>query len=208
MSLGQKMAAVLAGAMVWCAATGWSATSDVFRLDLLLQGVVQTGTTNLPVISKVQVNHDDLINFALGRPLGTEINNNEELALVSDCAGQSLDLIVYRADTHANLATLGTLTTVLEVEGIRRGQLERDLSGDLGLLSTGTASNGLSGGALTVYATTTSVTNGCLSSLKGTMLGTFGAKFPVATGTTNYNVVVTKGTIRTKGKKIGYLVTP
>jgi hypothetical protein len=157
---------------------GRAGTSDVYRVDAFLQGVVQSGGTNIPHISKVQVITVDLINFGLGRPLGTSINPNEVLALASDCTSNQLRMIVYDLASGGNLATIGTAQPVLEVVGLKKGKLTRDIISDLVILPTGDGTNGLTGGGLTLSASILTVTNDCLNSLKGTMIGTLGAVFP------------------------------
>lgn len=219
--------------------TGRASTSDVYRVDAFLQGVVQSGIVSNPIISKVQVIRVDLINFGLGRPLGTPINPNEVLALASDCTSNQLRLIVYDLNSGGNLATLATEQPVLEVTGLKKRKLTRDVISDLVILPTGDGTNGLTGGGLTLSASIAATTNECFNGLKGTMIGTLGVVFPyvitnfpctnfitcnltnaalcvtncVSDGTTNiintvtnYNVAVSKGTLQTKGAKIGSLI--
>lgn len=159
-------------------------TSDVYQTTALFQGVIQTGTAVLPAISKVQVNTADLINFALGRPLRTPVDRADVLAIASDCANDQLRVIVYNTDSGENRVTIGNVTTILSLEGFQKRKYTRNLIGNLSILPTGDGTNGLTGGDLRLSATSAATTNGCLTSLKGNLLGTLGTVFPLVI--TNY----------------------
>jgi len=160
------------------ATSGRAGVSDVYKASFTLQGVVQSGTTNDPVISKVQVITADLINLGLGRALGTPINQNEILALASDCASNELRMIIYDLNSGGNLATIGSVHPVLEVRGFKKRKLTRDITGDLQILPTSGGVSGLAGGSLAINLTITGTTNDCLSKASGSMLGVFGVTFP------------------------------
>ncbi|MCG3149704.1 MAG: hypothetical protein PCFJNLEI_03169 [Verrucomicrobiae bacterium] len=196
--------AVSAGLMVGLMATttGRAATSAVFRVNVTLQGVVQSGVVSNPISSRVQVSSSDFINFAFGRPLGSLINPNEALALASDCAAPNLRLIVYDLNSGENLVTVANIQSLLEVENLKNGDRSRTLIADLIILPTGDATNGLTGGELKLTATTTAKGSDCVTSLKGKMIGTLGAVFPyvitnfpctnfVSCSTTNVDFCVT-----------------
>src|SRR5207244_2983491 len=96
---------VIIGAVVF-PATMRGVTSEVFRVDTILQGVIQSGPISNSTIEKVKIRAEDLVNLAQGRTLGTPVPKNEILAFANDCL-VDLRLIVYDTDTSSNLVTIG-----------------------------------------------------------------------------------------------------
>src|SRR5439155_1198448 len=70
---------LLVAGLTFLAASVRADTSDVFRLDIGLQGVIEGGVTSNSTIEKVKIRDVDLINLAQGRTLGTPVPKNEVL---------------------------------------------------------------------------------------------------------------------------------
>lgn len=215
-------------------------TSDVYRVDALLLGAIESGVSSNPILSNVKITTDDMINFGLARDLHTPVEDYKILAIAKDCTNNTLRLIVYDSNLPANTVTIAHYTPVVEVAGTRKGDDVGQIVGDLVIVQTGDGTNGFTGGSLKLSASTTGKKDVCLGSLKGSMLGNVETVFPLiltnfpttncvqcvtnsevvncATnqcwdGTTNivntvlpYNVAVSKGTLRTLGKRLAQLI--
>ncbi len=67
-------------------------------MSLLVLAVAQDNIGGNPVILKLKTTSAGWVNLALGRDQNATLGTNETLALVVDCAGDDLNLIVY--DMH------------------------------------------------------------------------------------------------------------
>ncbi len=152
-------------------------TSDVFRVQTTLRGVVQIGTVTNGAIAKVIVSTDDLINLAQRRALGTPVPKNELLALTSDCATNNQRLIVFDTATASNLVTIGNLSNLTAAAFTRRRDMETMTQITIADTSDGT--NGITGGSFYYRGRLTITTNNCPVSFAGQIMGFLGTTFPL-----------------------------
>src|SRR5881409_1196728 len=177
---------VLLGAVA--PATSSAGTSDVFRLQTTLHGVIQRGFTNT-VISKVMITADDLINLAQRRTLGTPVPKNEVLALASDCPANELRLLVFDSAAGSNLVTIGTFSN-LTVATFTRQRRAETLS-QLTVADTSDGTNGITGGSFYYHGQINVATNHCPTSFGGQLTGLLGTAFPfVLTNILSTNFVI------------------
>jgi hypothetical protein len=164
-------------------------TSDVFRLQTTLRGVIQLGTISNGVTSKVIVTTDDLINLAQRRPLGTPVPKTEWLALTSDCPANNQRLIVFDAASASNLVTVGTLSNLTAAAFTRRRDMQTMTQITIADTSDGT--NGITGGSFYYRGRLTITTNNCPVSFGGQIMGFLGTTFPLVITNLNCTNFVT-----------------
>ncbi|MEI6085039.1 MAG: hypothetical protein WCS70_12145 [Verrucomicrobiota bacterium] len=189
---------------------GRAGTSDVYKLVADLSGYIQGGgdsvinldtgsatVSNANVIESVLINSASLINLALGTALTDPIPKNVVLAFTSDCATNQSFVIVYDTVSGAKLTTIGALLPVFDVEGYQKKNnrnFGKQEIADLVIFPTGSVTNALTGGLLSVDASLTTETNGCIKAVKANVQGTLGTSF--FTVFTNYfctNVISCNG---------------
>jgi hypothetical protein len=202
-------------------------TNDVFRLKGIIRGVIQFGTT-VPFIDKVQITEDDLINLALGRDLGTRVATNEVLALTSGCGTDDVKFVVFDINGSSNLATIAELDLLARASSSIKKQRQEMLQ--FTVPGSGGPTNALTGGTLLLGATSTVDTNGCIRRWNGSLFGVLNTLLPISTCTnvitnvisgsvtnsitncptfmvsSNFDVIISKTSYSTTGKKIGTVV--
>ncbi len=153
-------------------------TSDVFRVEMTIRGVIQRGA----LIPKVMITSDDLINLAQHRVLGADVPNNEMLALVNNCDTNLLRLIIFDTATSSNLVTIGSFSDLRTVSSTRKHE-ERTIAQlsipDISGVATNGATNGITGGSLYYHGKITIDTNGCATSFGGQLTGFLDTAFPM-----------------------------
>lgn len=202
-------------------------TSDVFELNTSISGVTQWSVLTNPVIQKVVIKQEDLINLGLGQPLGSVVLPNQQLALVTTCSSNDMRIIVYDTLTSSNLATIGQMQAVSVISQIKRRQRTQNVISEVTMNFAQTATNGLAGGILFASGNITLTTNDCLKHYSGKLTGALGASFfftnivyenvidlTVTNLTTNTYFVVSNfpvnvsNSMLSSGKKLGTLVEP
>jgi hypothetical protein len=145
---------VAAGAALTAVAGLLIPESKTFRSPTVMTGLYQdTGLADEPVIEITQLNGRDLVNLALGAPLGTP-RSNEVLALEVSCEVAAAQLVVYDKTTDSNLVTIAT-TSALDVVA-QQDQLTTPFPnrarfvGHFTIEAAGNEENGLTGGYLTL----------------------------------------------------------
>ena len=180
-------------------------TSDVFRAQVMIQGSIQSGPTpSNQTIQAVKLNGEDLVNLALGRPLGTKLQANEILAYVSTFTTNTSRLVVFDPSVSSNLAIIGQITPQLAVIGENHHRNMSEVGSDMTVPGAGNATNGLTGGSFILDARSLLETNDAIRKLHATGIGFLDAM----TAGTNLNVLVRTATIATQGKKLGALIEP
>jgi hypothetical protein len=171
-----------------------------------------------------KVTNSDVINLALGRtpPLSTKLffapNNsilrpstNEVLALAMTCGNNDVRLIVFDTNASSNLATIATLSHVDSVSGkaLRSGggygvKIEHvtQILLEGAFEPAGSASNSVTGGALTLRLANNCNTNHPLTQANGSALGSL----HIVVNGQDLPGMIKRGTLSTKGPAIGTLV--
>jgi len=162
-----------------------SVTSDVLRARILIQGVIQYNRGTNDVIHPVQISSSDLVNLALGRVLGTAVPRNQILAFGASPDTNNAKIFVYDSDTASNLATIGQIETIEEVEqtGIRDHNTEQ--MAELVIPGAGSVSNGITGGDLLLDGKSVLDTNRAVLGFSARIIGVLDTMF-VGTFTNYY----------------------
>jgi hypothetical protein len=148
-------------------------TSDVFRVKVLLQGIIQyvSLTTNQTMIHPVQLNGQDLVNLALGRELGTRLHTNEVLAYCSSLSTNTAKVLVYDFNTRSNLATIGQIDPQAEATGLSKHRNTSEVIAEMAVPGAGNSTNGLAGGDFFLDGRSILETNGALTKFNATSIG-------------------------------------
>lgn len=169
----------------------WGFTSDVFRVDTTLQGVIQNGIYSNSTIEKVKIRSEDLVNLAQGRTLGTPVPKNEILAFANDCL-VNLRLIVYDSDSSSNLVTIGQAID-LETAFSSRKKYEETIHA-FNIYNTtpgGAGSNGIIGGSFYYHGKININKDFCPTKFGGQFTGVLRTAFPfIATNVFCTNIIL------------------
>jgi hypothetical protein len=159
-------------------AASWGITSEVFRVDTTLQGVIQSGPVSNSIIEKVKIRSEDLVNLAQGRTLGTAVPKNEILAFANDCL-VNLRMIVYDTDTASNLVTIGQAINLSTAFSSRKRYEETIHSFSINDTTPGGGgSNGIVGGSFYYHGKININTNFCPTKFGGQFTGVLRTAFP------------------------------
>jgi hypothetical protein len=176
-------------AFVW-ASFSLAGTSDVFRLQTTINGVIQRGTSSNGIINKVIITSDDLVNLALARRLGTAVPQNEILALINDCATNNMRLVVFDTAGASNLITIGIFSNLTTAAYTRRHYEETITQVTVADISEG-HTNGITGGSFYYHGKIAINTNHCPTSFGGQLTGLLGTAFPfIATNIFSTNFII------------------
>jgi len=178
-------------------------TNAVFRAKASFQGVIQSGPTPASqTLQPVQINSEDLVNFALGREQGTKLQANELLALAASLTTNTSRLFVYDSSTTSNLATIGLINPQVVIFGQKHRQTTLAISAPMIIPGAGNATNGLTGGSFLLEMKSVFNTNNSTANFSAKLIGFLGVAVPG----TNATILVRSGTISTQGQSIGTLV--
>jgi hypothetical protein len=148
-------------AAVGCTVTAWIAlangliASKTFRSTAFFRGVQQgtDSTTQLPQYDPVPLAGWNLVNLARGRAITDTTVSNEVLAITFLCDLNTASLVVYDRATSNTFAFASGALNVIHQERIGRLGKTNETArfvAHLTVPGSGTASNGLAGGYLTV----------------------------------------------------------
>ncbi len=165
--------------MVGAVATAYtqSVTSDVLRARILIQGVIEYNRGTNDVIHPVQISSSDLVNLALGRVLGTAVPRNQVLAFGASPDTNNAKIFVYDSDTASNLATIGQIDPIEEVEQTGSRHHNTEQIAQLVIPVSGSTSNGITGGDLLLDAKSVLETNRAVLSFSARMIGVLDTMF-------------------------------
>jgi hypothetical protein len=153
-------------------------TSDVFRLETTLQGVIQNGPASNSVIEKVKIRAQDMVNLAQGRTLGTPVPDNEILAFADNCFA-NLRMIVYDTTTSSNLVTIGQAINLSTALSFKKRYEETIHAFDIfNTAPGGEGSNGIFGGSFYYHGKIDIDTNYCPTRFGGQLTGVLRTAFP------------------------------
>ena len=179
---------VVINAVIAPAARG-EETSDVFQVDTILKGFIQSGPVTNSTIEKVKIRSVDLINLAQGRTLGTPVPDNEILAFANHCL-VDLRLIVYDTNASSNLVTIGQAVNLSTAFSSRKNYEETIHAFDINNTTPGGAgSNGIVGGSFYYHGRINIDSDFCPKNFGGQFTGVLRTAFPfIATNVfcTNY----------------------
>ena len=180
-------------------------SNDVIDASITMWGEVQG--TNKPdgaFAAPVNLAHRDLMNLALGLRPRTHAPNEAVLGLVQLPGTNVLPLIVFDDKGSSNAVTVGSLT--IDPAKPTRKFRQGTVFAELNLLNVGGVSNRTVSGRFFFAGNNAKFgTNGCLTKLDGTGVGTLTAQFNATNAT---DVLVYKTRFRTHGGKLGTLVEP
>ena len=153
-------------------------SSEVFRVDTTLYGVIQNGVISNSTISKVQIRAEDLVNLAQGIVLGTPVPQNQILAFANHCL-TDLRLIVYDTTTASNIVTIGDAVNLSTAFSSRKKYEETIHQFTINNTTPGgQGSNGIVGGSFFYHGKINIDTNYCPKSFGGQFVGVLRTAFP------------------------------
>jgi hypothetical protein len=155
-----------------------AATADVFRLNLTLYGIIQSGPASNSTLEKVKIRAEDLVNLAEGNMLGTPVPRNQLLAFANDCL-TNLRLIVYDSNAASNLVAIGQAVDLSTALSSRRKYEETIQEFSINDTTLGGArSNGIVGGGFYFHGKVNINSNFCPTSYGGQLVGVLRTMFP------------------------------
>jgi hypothetical protein len=168
---------------------------DVYSVKLGFSGATQGHINSAPVIQTVSGNGNNLINLARGRSANAPVPANEVLAGLLNCSS-ALSLVVYDTSAHTVLVTIATPADSSTVGNPKQG---------LGVMTadvatSGTSSNGLTGGYLVFTGKVSLDSNGCPTKGSVAVTGVLDITVTDDTGTRAMEVLVMKGKLSIAGK--------
>ncbi|MGD0017097.1 MAG: hypothetical protein ABSC38_06250 [Verrucomicrobiia bacterium] len=176
-------------------------SNDVIDVSMAMDGEVQgTNKQGIAFAAPVNLTHRDLMNLALGLRPRTHVSDEAVLGLVQLHGTNVLPLIVFDVKGSSNAVTVGSVTIdpAQPTRKLRAGTLFAELN----LLNVGGVSNRIVSGQFFFAGNATFGTNGCLTRLDGTGVGTLAARFNATNATDD---LVYRTRFRTSGSKLGVL---
>lgn len=144
--------ATLAVAAIAAYATG-VAGGTTFRTTGYFLGIMQATNQNKPQFDEVSFTDANLVNLAMGRGVNDKTTPNQVMAITFACDLSSASLVVYDTNTSSIVSTIASSTTVssvLQQDAHQTGPNRAHFVALLQLGQTGNATDGLTGGYLTV----------------------------------------------------------
>jgi hypothetical protein len=177
---------------------------EVFEADLSLSAVVQGDDQGTPVIEKVKVTTEGLLNVARGRSPDAIVPANELLAVVVDCATKDASLVVF--DTNGP----SVLVTVADVDEVEELDVAFDAKGgsivaDLELEDVGDADNSVDGGHLLAAGRFKIGAGECPISVQAALSGVVDVTITDDVGTESFTLLALKGKLKTGKESIATL---
>ena len=180
-------------------------SNEVIDVTMSMDGEVQGRDTHgTAFAAPVNLTNRDLVNLALGLPARTHVPEQAVLGLVQLPNTNMLPLIVFDSRGSSNAVTVGSLTIdpAQPTRKLRAGTVFAELN----LLNVGSISNRIVSGRFFFAGSNAKFgTNGCLTKLDVTGVGTLTAHF---NATNAMDALVYKTRFRTNGNKLGMLVEP
>jgi len=181
-----QLGAVTVVAGLLLAAKSRAGTSDVYRLQTLINGVTQWTDIGAPWYDRnnpgapraiaVQLSEVKLINLGLGQPLTNAVPPNKRLGLVTQCASNDMRIIVYDSTTQSNLVTIGNMRAVSVIESLKNRHYTRNVISELTFTFTSSnPTNELAGGMFFAAGSILSDSNQCFISYHANIMGAFGS---------------------------------
>lgn len=166
---------------------------EVFEAKLSLSAVAQGGTMGAPLIEKVKVSGDTLLNVARGRSPDAVVPDNEVLVVIVDCDTWESRLSVFDTTGGTELVTLADSGDVEVVLGATSGVVVADMD----VNDVGNTQNGLDGGSMVVAGTFKFGAGDCPAGLKASLSGVIEVTITDEVGTESFPVLVQKGKLST-----------
>ena len=179
-------------------------SNEVIDVSMTMDGEVQrTDEHATAFAAPVNLTDRDMVNLALGLHARTHVPEEAVLGLVQLPGTNVLPLIVFVSRGSSNAVTVGSLT--IDPAKPTRTLHAGTIFAELNLLNVGGVSNRIDSGRFFFACNAKFGTNGFLTRLDGTGMGTLTAQFNATNAT---NVLVYKTRFRTHGGKLGTIVEP
>lgn len=171
---------------------------DVFEVTLTMQANYGDEVNGVPRIGTVRVGNRELINLALGQPLTNAVPTNRVLAILTRCDGPYLELVVYDKTASNVVVSVAEPVEPSAVRALTRAVFAIPLE----VKSVGS----LEGGLLMASGMATLATNGCVVRLNAKLTGALSVISTDDGTNETAPVVVTNGSLVTRGRPLGQLV--
>ena len=156
-------------AFVCLPATALAQSTEVYVLKVSLSGALQDDDSDgNPVIRRARIDGDDLVNLALGQPLGTPVGDTEILGLAVAC--NQMSLVVYDTATSTILLTIGTLDVKDTATNLRREVFMAEID----ISTIGGGLNNIDDGELMFGGRATLDEFGCYTAVRANGMGVLG----------------------------------
>ncbi len=174
---------------------------EVLELQTSMKGAEQEYDGETPVIAKVTITPDILINLALGRPIANPVGDTEVLGFIVCWEGPPV-IVVYDTESEEILATIAVGEAIYAADS----QSKSVVLVVFDIQETGNENNGLSGGFLILTGGSTNGEDECPTSVLGTLVGVLQGVTTDEFSTEEFEVIINKGKLSVKAPPIGVVI--
>jgi hypothetical protein len=189
-----KVMLVTTLAVLVCLTTaGQAQAAHVFAAKLAMSGAAQDEEMGMPRIEKIRGTGQHLVSLAMGRSVDDPAPANQIFALVVDTVQNQVSLVVFDTNTSTVLATIATQDKMSRVADLKKGQYVLLME----VKDVGGPNNRINGGYLVLTGTYQTPTGDAPSLIKANVTGVLDVKFTDDVGTSEGEILVSKGKLST-----------
>ncbi len=185
-----KVLLVTTLAVLVCFTTaGQAQAAHVFAAKLALSGATQDDDMGALRIEKIRGTGQNLVSLALGRSVDDPAPANQILALVVDVVQEEVALVVFDTNTSTVLTTIASQEKGSVIGDLKKGVFVLVLE----VHNVGGTDNRLNGGYLILTGTYVNSPQGPPTAIKANVTGVLDVKFTDDVGSSEGEILVTKG---------------